>query len=132
MLAARVSKLVALRRSQRAQRKLALVIFNFPPNAGATGTAAYLSVFESLHHTLTGLKAAGYVVDVPADVDVLRRQIIEGNASRHGAAGVHVVTGAQARNVGFYLRNGFAPLAHTAWNGRPLVLLGRPLAPDAG
>ena len=86
MLAARVSKLVALRRSQRSQRKLALVIFNFPPNAGATGTAAYLSVFESLHRTLVGLKAAGYAVDVPTDVDTLRRQIIDGNAARHGAA----------------------------------------------
>lgn len=90
MLAARVKKLVTLRRSNRAQRKLALVIFNFPPNAGATGTAAFLSVFESLHHTLAGLKAAGYAVDVPADVDTLRRQIIEGNAARYGAtANVH-------------------------------------------
>ena len=37
-----------LRRGQRAQRKVALVLFNFPPNAGNTGTAAFLAVFESL------------------------------------------------------------------------------------
>ena len=39
MLAARVSKLVVLRRRARAEKKLAIVLFNFPPNAGATGTA---------------------------------------------------------------------------------------------
>jgi len=41
MLAARVTKLVALRRSERSQRKVAVVIFNFPPNAGNIGSAAY-------------------------------------------------------------------------------------------
>ena len=90
MLAARVKKLIVLRRSARAERKLALVIFNFPPNAGSTGTAAFLSVFESLQRTLIGLKAAGYTVEVPTDVNSLRNQIIEGNAARHGAtANVH-------------------------------------------
>ena len=42
-LAARVAKLVALRRTARAERKVGLVLFNFPPNAGNTGTAAYLA-----------------------------------------------------------------------------------------
>ena len=51
-LAARVEKLALLRRSERAERKVAIVLFNFPPNAGNTGTAAYLSVFESLHRVL--------------------------------------------------------------------------------
>ncbi len=85
MLAARVAKLVALRRSERAERKLAIVLFNFPPNAGATGTAAYLSVFESLQHTLISLKASGYTIDVPTDVDALRNRILEGNSKRFGA-----------------------------------------------
>ncbi|MET0279344.1 MAG: magnesium chelatase subunit H [Pseudorhodoplanes sp.] len=83
-LASRVAKLVALRRSERAQRKLAIVLFNFPPNSGATGTAAYLSVFESLHHTLGALRDAGYSVDVPADVAALRDRVLEGNAKRFG------------------------------------------------
>jgi len=85
MLAARVGRLVDLRRSQRAERKLALVIFNFPPNAGATGTAAFLSVFESLFNTLQGLQRAGYTVALPDSVDSLRESIIHGNAERHGA-----------------------------------------------
>ena len=90
MLAARVGRLVDLRRSQRAERKVAAVIFNFPPNAGNTGTAAFLSVFESLFNTMAAMKRAGYTVDVPANVDELRERIVNGNAQRHGAqANVH-------------------------------------------
>jgi len=95
MLAARVTRLVALRRSQRAQRRVAVVIFNFPPNAGNICSAAYLSVFESMFHTLTAMKAQGYTVDLPASVDELREGILQGNASRHGAdANVHTLISA--------------------------------------
>ncbi|MBA4173362.1 MAG: magnesium chelatase subunit H [Hyphomicrobium sp.] len=90
MLAARVDKLVALRRAAAKDRKVAVVIFNFPPNAGNTGTAAYLSVFESLHRTLESLKADGYTVDVPASAHDLRERVINGNRERFGApANVH-------------------------------------------
>ncbi len=84
MLAARVAKLIMLRRRARAERKLAIVIFNFPPNAGSTGTAAFLSVFASLHNTLKSLAAAGYAVDVPDSVDALRHRILTGNAASFG------------------------------------------------
>jgi magnesium chelatase subunit H len=83
-LAARVGRLVRLRKTTRAARKIGIVLFNFPPNAGATGTAAYLSVFRSLFNTLRALKSAGYQVDVPADVDTLRAAILDGNAKTHG------------------------------------------------
>ncbi len=90
MLAARVEKLVRLRRTERAQRKIAIVLFNFPPNAGNTGTAAYLSVFASLYNTLRAMRAAGYRVELPASVDELRERIVNGNAARFGAhANVH-------------------------------------------
>lgn len=90
MLAARVARMVALRRTPRSERRLAIVLFNFPPNAGATGTAAFLSVFASLYNTLGALQRAGYRVDLPASVDELRQRILEGNAARYGtAANVH-------------------------------------------
>jgi magnesium chelatase subunit H len=90
MLAARVDRLIALRRAARAERKVAMVLFNFPPNAGNTGTAAHLAVFESLHRTLIAMREAGYTVDAPATVDELRERIIGGNAQRFGAmANVH-------------------------------------------
>ena len=85
MLAARVSKLIRLRRSERADRKIGVVLFNFPPNAGATGTAAFLSVFQSLHNTLKSLRDEGYTVEFPETVDALRESIIKGNAERFGA-----------------------------------------------
>jgi magnesium chelatase subunit H len=96
MLAARVSKMVALRRSERAQRKLALVVFNFPPNAGNIGSAAYLSVFESIFHTLAAMQAQGYTVDMPANVDDLRNSLLHGNAAQYGAdANVHHLIAAE-------------------------------------
>jgi magnesium chelatase subunit H len=90
-LAQRVDKMIALRRSARADRKIAAVLFNFPPNAGAAGTAAQMSVWSSLHKTLTRLAAEGYTVEVPESVDALREIMLEGNAARYGTDGnVHV------------------------------------------
>lgn len=84
-LAQRVAKLIELRRSQRAERKLAVVLFNFPPNAGATGTAAFLSVYESLHAALKRLAAEGYSLEVPETPDALRDAILAGNSESFGA-----------------------------------------------
>jgi len=89
-LAARVVKLIALRRAEAAERRVAVVLFNFPPNAGAAGTAQFLAVFESLHATLVRLASEGYQVEVPATVDDLRTRILGGNAARYGTeANVH-------------------------------------------
>ncbi len=84
-LASRISKLVALRRAERAERKVGIVLFNFPPNSGATGTAAFLDVFASLYATLQAMKAEGYDVDLPESIEALRATLLEGNAERHGA-----------------------------------------------
>jgi magnesium chelatase subunit H len=90
VLADRIAKTVDLRRTPKRERRVAMVIFNFPPHAGNTGTAANLSVFQSLMNTLRALKEDGYDVDLPADVDALRSAVVEGNASRYGAmANVH-------------------------------------------
>jgi magnesium chelatase subunit H len=85
MLASRVAKLVALRRSERAARKVGIVVFNFPPNAGNTGTAAYLAVFESLYNTLNAMRDGGYTVDIPVSVEALRDSIIIGNKDQFGS-----------------------------------------------
>ena len=85
MLAARVARMVALRRTAKADRKVAVVLFNFPPNAGTVGSAAYLSVFASLLNTMRGMKDAGYDIEVPVSVDALRDRLLGGNASLFGA-----------------------------------------------
>lgn len=97
MLAARVTKLIALRRAANAEKRVAIVLFNFPPNAGAAGTAQFLSVFASLHATLARLGREGYRVELPATVDALREAILGGNAARFGTeANVHAKVGADA------------------------------------
>ncbi|WP_296418304.1 cobaltochelatase subunit CobN [Pseudooctadecabacter sp.] len=83
-LAEKVQRLAHLHRAANADKKVAVVLFGFPPNAGAVGTAAYLSVFESLFNTLTRMKADGYDVEVPATVDDLRAAILQGNAAQYG------------------------------------------------
>ena len=84
VLAEKTLRLARLRRLANAQKKVGVVLFGFPPNAGAAGTAAYLSVFESLHNTLTRLKAEGYTLDVPATVEDLRARVLGGNAAQYG------------------------------------------------
>lgn len=84
VLVEKALRLARLRRKENATKKVAVVLFGFPPNAGAVGTAAYLSVFESLFNTLTRMKAEGYDVDVPADVDALRAAVLQGNSKQYG------------------------------------------------
>ena len=83
-LANRILKQARLRRSTPRDRKLAIVIFGFPPNAGAAGTAAYLDVFRSLHNTLHALKAEGYDLDPPETVEDLRSAVLGGSAAQYG------------------------------------------------
>ncbi len=84
VLVEKTARLARLRRSKVAGRKVAVVLYGFPPNAGAIGTAAYLAVFESLHNTLHAMKAQGYDCEPPATVDDLREAVLHGNAMRHG------------------------------------------------
>ena len=80
----KTSRLAALRRKKRAEAKVGVVLFGFPPNAGAVGTAAYLSVFESLFNTLKRMDDEGYSVDVPNSVDDLRDTLLKGNSEAYG------------------------------------------------
>jgi len=83
-LVEKTRRLALLRRKKNAEKKVGIVLFGFPPNAGAVGTAAYLSVFESLFNTLTRMKADGYDVELPASVDDLRHAVLHGNAKQYG------------------------------------------------
>ena len=83
-LIARAVKTAELRRSEVFERKIAIVLFGFPPNAGAVGTAAYLEVFESLFNTLTAMKDAGYQIELPKSSAELREEVLAGNAQIYG------------------------------------------------
>ncbi len=91
-LADKVARLATLRRSDVAKRKVAVVLYGFPPNAGAAGTAAYLGVFESLLNTLHAMQAQGYDLSPPATVEALREAVLDGNAKLYGQpANVHTI-----------------------------------------
>ncbi|RED12927.1 magnesium chelatase subunit H [Pontivivens insulae] len=84
LLARKVEKQVHRRRAELATRKVGIVLYGFPPNAGAIGTAAYLGVFESLHNVLLAMKADGYTLNVPDTVDDLRAAVLAGNSAQYG------------------------------------------------
>ncbi|MFP4239333.1 MAG: magnesium chelatase subunit H [Rhodosalinus sp.] len=83
-LAERVERQIRLRRKENAAKKVGVVLFGFPPNAGAVGTAAYLAVWESLYNTLHRMAQAGYDLDPPESVEALRAAVLEGNAAQYG------------------------------------------------
>mgnify|MGYP001793916691 CR=1 FL=1 len=77
-LIGRVKSWVNLRNKPASQRKIAVILYGFPPGYGATGTAALLNVPRSLVNFLQGLKEQGYDVgEVPEDGEELIRQVKE-------------------------------------------------------
>ena len=131
LLVDRIAAMVDLRRRQRFDRRLAVTLFNFPPNSGSIGTAAFLSVFESLHEILKRLKAEGYAVEGPERVDDLKHMVLQGNAAMHGTeATVHALVSTddhvrQERHLDeIETQWGPAP-GRVLSNGRGIFILGR-------
>ncbi|HEV3470499.1 MAG TPA: cobaltochelatase subunit CobN [Pyrinomonadaceae bacterium] len=85
-LARRLRRWNRLRTAPRADVRVGLVIFCFPPNKGNVGTAADLDVFPSLLEILRRLRAEGYSVEVPTNPDELRELVTGGNSENFGAA----------------------------------------------
>lgn len=59
-IAGRMLKWLTLKRKRRSERRIAIVIYNYPPGEHNIGNAAYLDVFTSLHRILQRLKKEGY------------------------------------------------------------------------
>ncbi|PIG93466.1 magnesium chelatase subunit H [Gloeocapsopsis sp. IPPAS B-1203] len=75
-LIGRVKKWIALRQKPANERKIAVILYGFPPGYGATGTAALLNVPRSLLKFLQALKDCGYTVgDLPEDGEELISQV---------------------------------------------------------
>ena len=81
LLVKRVEHWLNLREKSNRDKKIAVVIFCFPPARGAVGTAAYLDVFTSLYALLERLSNEGYVIDLPSSKDQLLRDILGGNSN---------------------------------------------------
>ncbi|MEM4005562.1 MAG: cobaltochelatase subunit CobN, partial [Desulfurococcaceae archaeon] len=61
-LVQRAANWVRLRRKPNSEKRIAIVIYNYPPGEENLGKAAYLNVFESLSRLLKALKESGYSV----------------------------------------------------------------------
>jgi magnesium chelatase subunit H len=84
-IARRLKRWNRLQTATRAELKVALAIFCFPPNKGNIGTAADLDVFASVFDTLQKLRSDGYDVELPDSVDDLRRRLLGGNSGEFGS-----------------------------------------------
>jgi magnesium chelatase subunit H len=75
-LTGRLKQWINLRQKPLAERKIAIVLYGFPPGYGATGTAALLNVPRSLLKLLQALQNQGYTVgDLPEDGEALIEQV---------------------------------------------------------
>lgn len=62
-LTGRIKNWIELRRTSARDRRIAIILYGFPPGYGATGTAALLNVARSLVNLLTQLKQEGYTLE---------------------------------------------------------------------
>ena len=76
-LVGKVISYVNLRIKPLEEKRISIILYGFPPNAGAIGTAAYLDVFQSLQNTLLRLGEEGYKVEIPQNVQELKEKIQE-------------------------------------------------------
>jgi magnesium chelatase subunit H len=75
-LTGRIKSWIELRKTPPADRKIAIILYGFPPGYGATGTAALLNVPRSLLNFLQSLKDNGYTVgDLPEDGEALIQRV---------------------------------------------------------
>ncbi|MBF2008152.1 MAG: magnesium chelatase subunit H [Chlorogloeopsis fritschii C42_A2020_084] len=85
-LIGRVKTWINLRRKPVNERKIAIILYGFPPGYGAVGTAALLNVPRSLLKFLQALKEQGYAIsDLPEDGEELIRAVKEADEALNDA-----------------------------------------------
>ena len=73
--ASRLLNWLNLKRKPNSERRIAIIIYNYPPGEHNVGSASYLDVFKSLEELLKALANEGYKVK-PLSAEELRKQII--------------------------------------------------------
>lgn len=90
-LAKRALKWATLRRKAKAEKKVAITVFSFPPDKGNVGTAAYLDVFGSIYKVLEGLKADGYAVEgLPEDAKSLMLEVLHDAEAQYNSPELNI------------------------------------------
>ena len=90
-VARRAMKWGKLRRLARAQKKLAITVFSFPPDKGNVGTAAYLDVFGSIYKVMESLKLSGYdVQNLPESAEALMLEVIHDAQAQYNSPELNI------------------------------------------
>eukprot|EP00933_Yihiella_yeosuensis_P049027 TRINITY_DN4559_c0_g1_i1.p1 TRINITY_DN4559_c0_g1~~TRINITY_DN4559_c0_g1_i1.p1 ORF type:complete len:1498 (-),score=377.13 TRINITY_DN4559_c0_g1_i1:221-4714(-) len=90
-LATRSLNWAKLRKKSNAEKKICICLFQFPPDKGNVGTAAYLDVFGSIFAVMKELKRKGYTIEgVPDDVEGLQKSILEDPEASFSMADLNV------------------------------------------
>ncbi len=64
-IASRINGWIRLKRKGNSEKRLAIIIYNYPPGEENLGAASYLDVFSSVSRLLQRLADEGYSVDLP-------------------------------------------------------------------
>jgi cobaltochelatase CobN len=67
---AKAMNLVALQRKANADKKVAVMVWNYPPGEKNI-SASFMNVPRSLEHTLAAMKAAGYATETPQELELI-------------------------------------------------------------
>merc|ERR550534_2614527 len=90
-LATRALNWARLRGTPNSEKKVCICLFQFPPDKGNVGTAAYLDVFGSIFSVLQKFKAEGYTVgDLPGDIEALQKSVLEDPLAAFSMADLNV------------------------------------------
>ncbi|MGA1283720.1 MAG: magnesium chelatase subunit H [Prochlorothrix sp.] len=87
----RAVKWANLRVKPKAEKKLAITVFSFPPDKGNVGTAAYLDVFGSIHRVMLAMKEQGYGIDnLPETPEALMQSVIHDAQAQYASPELNV------------------------------------------
>ncbi len=90
-LAGRALKWANLRRKPKAEKKVAITVFSFPPDKGNVGTAAYLDVFGSIYKVLEGLRDDGYNIgELPVDAKTLMLEVLHDAEAQYNSPELNI------------------------------------------
>ncbi|HKP22219.1 MAG TPA: cobaltochelatase subunit CobN [Dongiaceae bacterium] len=79
---------IRLRRKPRTERKVAIVLANYPNRDGRIGNGVGLDTPAGVIEALTAMRAAGYAIsDIPADGDALIAKLLEGPTNARARKG---------------------------------------------
>uniref|UniRef100_A0A165YFQ1 magnesium chelatase n=1 Tax=Daucus carota subsp. sativus TaxID=79200 RepID=A0A165YFQ1_DAUCS len=107
-----------LRRKTKAEKKVAITVFSFPPDKGNVGTAAYLNVFASIFSVLKDLEGDGYNLEgLPETAEALIEDILHDKEAQFSSPNLNVAYKMGVRE--YYKLTSYATALEENWGKAP-------------